>query len=646
MTSRQPLGPGVVIQERYRIESLLGEGGYGAVYVATQLGLGRKVALKILHAEVLARPTARQRFEREAMLAQRLTHPNIVRLFDFGTAADGSPFIVWELLAGRSVEQDLATRGPMPPARVSHLTQQVLKGLAEAHGVGIVHRDIKPANIFLSDFTGEPDFVKVLDFGIAAGPRGDGNTGITQEGISLGTPAYMAPEQVLDQELDGRADLYALGLMMAEMLTAAPVFRGNTALEIALRQIEDIPVPLVGAVRHGPLGHIIARATEKDPTRRFGSALEMLAALRAASTGANTGPVAYAPQSQPLQSHPSQSQPLGSQPFQTTPGARLPSGPYNTAGSGAHSYSNVSYPVADQGIASTAIAHPPSGFGGGGYRPPTSQLGAYGGRIEPPSALATSLPPNAASAAPNGWTGAVPTNVSAQGAPAPALGSMEAHYVPPPSPPTKRGAPLGLVAGLIAIGVVAGSAGAWVAFRPPAASSQSSSDKTEKSSSPSPTSSSPTAMEAPPPKQKKPNEDPDEFDKQFEKMELEAINQALGAGGRQPVACLPVPEELVTFQVSGTNLETAIRRLKAVDVHCTTNMINGPQRGTLSFTGAKGTITVFYGNGPQVMVFAGDPNVAVETDEKNNNTIIVDAGLNKKQAAKELMAVILDKKKP
>jgi serine/threonine-protein kinase len=172
VTSSAPsFGPGTVVADRYRIEAKLGEGGYGAVYSAVQLGMDRKVALKLLHPDVLSRKTALERFLREARLAQQLSHPNVVRLLDYGTTREGVPFIAFELLSGRSVERELAGKGALPAARVLHVAQQTLKGLMEAHGLGIVHRDIKPGNLFLCDFAGEPDFVKILDFGIAAAPN-------------------------------------------------------------------------------------------------------------------------------------------------------------------------------------------------------------------------------------------------------------------------------------------------------------------------------------------------------------------------------------------------------------------------------------------------------------------------------------------
>src|SRR5262245_57203157 len=164
-----PFGPGDAVAGRYRIDALLGRGGFGVVYSATQLPIGRPVALKMLLAEALAEADGVIRFRREAELAQRLSHPNTVRLYDFGETEQGLPFIAWELLRGRSLEAILMEDGALPPVRVARIAGQVLKALMEAHALGVVHRDVKPSNVFLSDFSGERDFVKVLDFGIAKG---------------------------------------------------------------------------------------------------------------------------------------------------------------------------------------------------------------------------------------------------------------------------------------------------------------------------------------------------------------------------------------------------------------------------------------------------------------------------------------------
>ena len=284
-THATDLSLGTVVAGRFRIESVLGTGGYGSVFAAIQLNLGRRVALKLLHPHVLARANARARFEREARLAQQLSHPNNVRLFDFGATDEGRAFIVWEMLEGRSLDIEIA-RGPFTTERAARVASQVLKALSEAHALGIVHRDIKPANIFLCDFAGERDFVKVLDYGIATNTKEEAS-GLTQEGVVLGTASYMSPEQVSGEPVDPRTDLYAVGLVLGEMLAGEAVFRGVSSLDVAMKQLSPEPVPHADATRCSPLFPLVARATEKIRERRFSSAQEMLAAMN--STHAHAG---------------------------------------------------------------------------------------------------------------------------------------------------------------------------------------------------------------------------------------------------------------------------------------------------------------------------------------------------------------------
>jgi serine/threonine protein kinase len=251
---------------RFAFVELLGQGGHGAVYRARQLPGGREVAVK-----VLAGPAAsRDRFAREAAIVQRLEHPNTVRMYDHGLLADGAPYMVFELVRGRSLAAEL-TRGALPAGRVARIATQVLKALMEAHALAIVHRDLTPANILLVDHPGEPDFVKLVDFGVAA----DGASArLTTTGQVVGTPRYMAPEQVRGARVDPRADLYALG--------GAAIFDGESAMAVCVAQASPQPVPLPPAVRDGVLGAVIARATAKDPDGRFQAALAMHDAIIAA----------------------------------------------------------------------------------------------------------------------------------------------------------------------------------------------------------------------------------------------------------------------------------------------------------------------------------------------------------------------------
>jgi serine/threonine-protein kinase len=291
--TRATMAPGDVIAGRYRIDGMLGQGGFGVVFRATQLPIGRGVALKMLLDEALGHADARARFRREAELAQRLEHPNTVRLYDFGETEDGLPFIAWELLKGRPLDAVIAAEGPLPPARAGRIAAQILKALMEAHGMGIVHRDIKPSNVLLCEFSGERDFVKVLDFGIAKRLLTRG-TGLTPEGSILGTPAYMAPEQVAGTAVSPASDLYSLGLLVAEMITGKPVFDGPSAMDVIAAQLAERPTPLAPEVLASPLGRVIARATERSPDRRYPSAAEMLRDLEAAGVPSTPSPTTLA----------------------------------------------------------------------------------------------------------------------------------------------------------------------------------------------------------------------------------------------------------------------------------------------------------------------------------------------------------------
>ncbi len=268
---------GDVLAGRYRIGALIGVGGYGQVYRATQLPLGREVAIKVVNEndrELFAR------FEREATIARKLEHPNTVRVLDYGTTPDGFPFIALELLRGSSVHELLGAWGSLDADVALEVTAQVLKSLAEAHALGIVHRDIKPENVFVTSHVGEPVFVKLLDFGIAKEIRSTEKQ-LTVNGEAVGTPNYMSPEQVMGMATDGRSDLYAVGLMLAEMVTGNTVFEGGPKTLIHA-QLGQAPVPLEAAVRGSIVGPIVERAVQRRPRERYQSAEEMLVEVEAA----------------------------------------------------------------------------------------------------------------------------------------------------------------------------------------------------------------------------------------------------------------------------------------------------------------------------------------------------------------------------
>jgi predicted Ser/Thr protein kinase len=276
-------GVGDAVAGRYQIDEQIGQGGFGVVFRATQIGMQRTVAIKTLLPGAMTRDDLVERFRREAMLARNLNHPNTIRLYDFGQTEGGLLYIAMEFLDGRTLGQVLRQDGPLEPARVQRITSQILKSLAEAHQHGIIHRDLKPANVMLQDLVGEPDFVKVLDFGIAKAldSRDEADSKLTKTGMGFGTAIYMAPEQIRGKGICAATDLYALGLVMVEMLTGQLVFDGDSAMDIALKQISEEPAPIPDWVLRGPLGPIIQRATQKKAALRYPSAVEMLRDLRA-----------------------------------------------------------------------------------------------------------------------------------------------------------------------------------------------------------------------------------------------------------------------------------------------------------------------------------------------------------------------------
>jgi serine/threonine-protein kinase len=235
----------------YRLGELLGRGGMGEVYKATHTMLARAAAIKLIKPEALGAGNsdgaqlAVRRFTREAEAAANLRSPHTVEVYDFGVTEDQTLYFVMEMLEGMDLETLVRQSGPLPAARVIYLMRQVCESLGEAHAKGLVHRDIKPANINVGQVGLEYDFVKVLDFGLvkemkrpnAADPR------LTVEGMTVGTPTYMAPEVALDEAFDGRADLYALGCVMYFLLTGQVVFDSNNVMRLMVRHVEEKPVP-------------------------------------------------------------------------------------------------------------------------------------------------------------------------------------------------------------------------------------------------------------------------------------------------------------------------------------------------------------------------------------------------------------------
>ena len=290
---------GRLIEGRYRVIEKLGAGGMGAVFVAEQTAVGRKVAIKVLGHEVASDKNAVRRFMQEARAASALSHPNTITIHDFGQTPEGELYLVMELVPGQTLSAVLRNSGALPPARAAHMAHQILNALQEAHGAGIIHRDLKPENVIVSPRSGNPDFLKVLDFGLAKLTEGaDSANGLTQTGQVFGTPGYMAPEQAKGERCDGRADLYAVGVMLYEMLSGRRPFEGDSPLSVLVKHIQEPPPPfetLVPPVFVPPaLCEVVFRTLSKDREARYPTAADMNEALMAAADDAGLASGSYA----------------------------------------------------------------------------------------------------------------------------------------------------------------------------------------------------------------------------------------------------------------------------------------------------------------------------------------------------------------
>jgi serine/threonine-protein kinase len=273
---------GMTLGGKYKIIRLLGEGGMGCVYHGEQpMGTTvRKVAIKTLHKHLSADPKIQARFEREVGTVAELQHPNTIQVFDFGTTDDKQLYIVMEFVEGASLARTLETGGPLTPERTRRILEQVVGSLEEAHAMGIIHRDLKPENVVLTQRAGKSDFVKVLDFGIAkrGGEEDKNEQKLTQQGMVLGTPPYMSPEQFTGRPIDARSDIYSLAVMAYEMLTGRLPFEADTAWEWASKHMTQPPTPIEsqpsGADVPEPMRQAIARGLAKNPDQRFASVRE------------------------------------------------------------------------------------------------------------------------------------------------------------------------------------------------------------------------------------------------------------------------------------------------------------------------------------------------------------------------------------
>ncbi len=280
MTS--PLNPGDEVAGRYRVERVLGEGGMGVVLAAEHLVLGERVALKLLLPEAARIPGVLQRFQQEARAAMRVQSEHVARVMDVGALDDGTPFLVMEYLEGRDLSQEVEQRGPLPVEEAVSYVLQGAVGVAEAHALGLVHRDLKPSNLFLARLESGRTLVKVLDFGIAKDLQGANDKHLTATHSALGSAPYMSPEQVrLAKSVDARTDVWALGIVLYEVLTGRLPFDGESVTAVAAAIIADSPRPLRELRPEAPAGleAAIAACLEKDRDRRPATVAALARAL-------------------------------------------------------------------------------------------------------------------------------------------------------------------------------------------------------------------------------------------------------------------------------------------------------------------------------------------------------------------------------
>ncbi len=300
---------GRIVDKKYRVEEMIGEGGMGKVFRARQLVLDKPVVLKVLRHSLLSDERTVARFQREAKAASRLNHPNSISILDFGQAEDAALYIAMEYVQGKDLHQILSREWPLPEARVVRIVGQVLSALSDAHGAGVIHRDLKPENIMVEQRRGEPDFVKVLDFGIAKiqDSTGDEGPALTRAGFVCGTPEYMSPEQARGGMLDARSDLYAVGVILYQLTTGLLPFESDSAVGFATKHLTiEPPAPSKRRpeARISPgLERLILNALAKDPNDRPQTAEEFRAELIAVDKerrGATRRPQGTSPVLAPL----------------------------------------------------------------------------------------------------------------------------------------------------------------------------------------------------------------------------------------------------------------------------------------------------------------------------------------------------------
>src|SRR5579864_1860878 len=269
---------GRVVGGKFKITALIARGGMGRVYRAEQAPLGRTCALKVLNPGYPGEhdPEFHKRFFLEASVASRLTHPNTVTIFDYGRTDDDIYYMAMEYLDGHTLHRAIRDAGHLPEERAVLIARQICRALREAHSLGVIHRDLKPANIFLVEHGDETDFVKVLDFGLVKNVSGDGKgEDLTQTGLFMGSPKYMAPEQIRGDKVDARTDVYSLGIILYEMVTGKVPFDRPNSVNILMAHVSEEPPPLrqTNPAIHPSrqLQDTIGRCIAKLPDQRFRS---------------------------------------------------------------------------------------------------------------------------------------------------------------------------------------------------------------------------------------------------------------------------------------------------------------------------------------------------------------------------------------
>src|SRR5256714_9628330 len=298
---------GTVLDGQYQIESLLGKGGMGAVYLARHILLGDRVAIKILPPEMRSNSEWLRRFQREGQAARRFRHPNAVTVYDLRTSSDGTIYLVMEYVEGMTLDVELKRHGPFSPSEALTTLKPVMSVLNAAHAMGVVHRDLKPETIMIGKpATGGEPVVKLLDLGIAklrevAGAEKTGSTNLTVAGQMLGTPYYMSPEQWGElpndgsSEIDGRADIYSLGILLYEIIAGHRPFGGVTLLELRRQHVSETPKPLDQVAPNVPaeFSRAIARSIAKDRADQPATAVEFETELVASLSGTGTSSSAF-----------------------------------------------------------------------------------------------------------------------------------------------------------------------------------------------------------------------------------------------------------------------------------------------------------------------------------------------------------------